>query len=755
MKTPFGYNLIAIFLVMSLSVIAQERLHIPVMIEGKELPLDWNGGFNAPQFSNIDLNRDGIQDLISFDRQGDILRTYIRTPATGRWVMDWSYLSSFPPLVDWVLLADFDGDGIEDLFTSSSAYGVPGISVFKGNYANEQWSFTQIFDRGKGYFQVPGGGDLTNLYASWEDFPAITDVDGDGDLDILAFEPGGSYIHFYSNQSIESGWGTDSLRFLLKDQCWGKILENELSEEVYLSDDQTKCSDGNFTGEDPILPRHSGSAIMALDIDFDGDKDAWLGDISSRRLVFLLNGRDAQNAWITAQDPHFPSSDTSIDLPYFVAGFSVELDDDPEPEFIAAINSRSLTEDKISLWRYDDDPAPGSLDYKLTEKGFLQNEMIDMGSHSRPAVADVTGDGLPDLLVGGYTFSEGSSTRIPSLWLFENTGTQSQPYFALIDDDYLDMSQYAALPTFDFAPAFGDLDGDGAVDLCVGDQNGKLFFYKNMNAVDEAMNFANVVYPYMDINVGVSATPQIIDINSDGLGDLVIGERTGNSDDAGRCSNLNYYENVGSTENAFFNADVKVAPNTQCFGRVLFDIPIGLPYYSTPSIVRTPDGLVMLTGMDYGTLSLYGDIEMGKTGSFILLEENYAQIDVGNRSAPTLADLNNDGVYELIIGNQRGGLELFTTDLTIGTTYVSEPSPAIEKPYHIYGSIGNGIVDITWQKENSGAIKVFDILGRPLSFEVLVNGHSNRLDISGQAPGIYLIQLQSGFHTWIEKVVKE
>jgi hypothetical protein len=316
------------------------------------------------------------------------------------------------------------------------------------------------------------------LYASWDDIPAITDIDGDGDVDVLAYEPGGSYITYFANTSVQNGWGSDSLRFEIEDACWGKVLENQLSEEMYLSENPDKCSDG-FQGGEVITPRHSGSTILALDQDKDGDMDAWVGDISSRRLVFLLNGLDQTHAWITEQEVHFPAQDTAVDLPYFVAGFSVELDDDPQPEFLAAINSKSLSEDSKSVWRYDDDLSSNALDYHLTEKGFLQNDMIDVGTHSRPAVADINGDGLKDIVVGGFSYEEGTVTRLPSLWLFLNEGNAQFPYFHLVSTDYLSMSQFANVPNYEFAPAFGDIDGNGTIDLVVGEQAGKLFFYKN------------------------------------------------------------------------------------------------------------------------------------------------------------------------------------------------------------------------------------------------------------------------------------
>ena len=724
----------------------QVRYDASVKNDLAELSMPWTGGMNAPQFSNIDFNRDGIQDLISFDRQGDILRTYIRMPASGRWIQSWQYEEFFPPLVDWVKIVDFDGDGVEDLFTSSSKEGVAGVTVYKGSFENDTWSFTRLRDRGKNYLQVTVGGGLTNVYVSWDDIPSIDDIDGDGDYDILAFEPGGSYISYFQNQSVDLGWGTDSLRFELTDFCWGKILENELTEEVYLSDTPTECSDGNFTGDDHILPRHSGSTVATLDFDFDGDKDAWVGDITSRHLVHLLNGLNAETAWITAQDANFPSGDTVIEIPYFIAGYFVELDDDPEPELLAAVNSRTLAEDRKSLWRYDDDLADGPLNYKLTQKGWLQDQMIDVGSHSRPAIADITGDGLLDIVMGGYHFTDGAQTRIPSLWLYKNVGTPTYPYFQFVTDDYLSISLFSG-NTFDFAPAFGDLNGDDALDLIVGEQNGKLFYFQNTAAAGDSMIFASPLYPYMNINVGVSSTPQIADINGDGLADLLIGERTGNADVNGRCSNLNYFQNIGSIGNPQFNSDINATPNTGCYGRVLFDLQIGLPQYSTPTVFRTKEGLMLMTGNDPGKLLIYDDLQNGITGAITEVDSSYGHLDMGNRSAPVLADLNNDGKYELIVGNQRGGLELLSTEFEVG--FVStKPVTEIEKPYSLIHSTGS--IEVVWKNE-IGETRVFDVYGRLL--ETVTKNQTQQIDAGVIVPVIYFIQMSLNGEVWVEKVI--
>jgi len=48
-----------------------DRINIPVTSDQKTLKLPLTGGLKAGQFSNIDLNNDGLMDLFVFDRNGD------------------------------------------------------------------------------------------------------------------------------------------------------------------------------------------------------------------------------------------------------------------------------------------------------------------------------------------------------------------------------------------------------------------------------------------------------------------------------------------------------------------------------------------------------------------------------------------------------------------------------------------------------------------------------------------------------------
>ncbi|MBK6951108.1 MAG: hypothetical protein IPH24_03445 [Crocinitomicaceae bacterium] len=86
----------------------------------------WAGGMDYCQFSNIDLNYDGIQDLFVFDRSNNKVLTFIQTNPIGssNFVYAPEYETKFPEynniynayedeqfLFSWVLLVDYNCDG--------------------------------------------------------------------------------------------------------------------------------------------------------------------------------------------------------------------------------------------------------------------------------------------------------------------------------------------------------------------------------------------------------------------------------------------------------------------------------------------------------------------------------------------------------------------------------------------------------------------------------------------------------------------
>ena len=90
--------------------------------------------------------------------------------------------------------------------------------------------------------------------------------------------------------------------------------------------------------------------------------------------------------------------------------------------------------------------------------------MIDIGTGANPAFADVNADGLMDMVVGNSTFFLPGGNKDSRLFLYENIGSLNAPKYQLVDDDYLELSQYNSTSSyFNFSPTFGDLDHDNIV----------------------------------------------------------------------------------------------------------------------------------------------------------------------------------------------------------------------------------------------------------------------------------------------------
>ncbi|HHZ81921.1 MAG TPA: hypothetical protein EYN64_04265, partial [Flavobacteriales bacterium] len=92
----------------------------------------WVGGINNPQFSAADLNNDGTDDLVIFDRTGGVPLTFINGGTVNQ--MDYQhnpeYETNFPKMDHWMLMGDQNCDGIPDIWTSR-----PGkINYYEGFY---------------------------------------------------------------------------------------------------------------------------------------------------------------------------------------------------------------------------------------------------------------------------------------------------------------------------------------------------------------------------------------------------------------------------------------------------------------------------------------------------------------------------------------------------------------------------------------------------------------------------------------------
>jgi hypothetical protein len=718
-----------------------ERFYPTFVREGRTLELATLGGLNNPQLSAVDLNGDGTEDLYIFDRTGGVHLTFIAE--NGRYRYAPEYAEAFPTLTSWVLLRDYDGDGAADLFAYSDQPGFSGIAVYRGFFEQGRLQFRRLnFPPPYNLLQYPlaGGGRLP-IYVSAIDYPAVDDIDCDGDLDILTFNSTGGYVEFYRNRSVERGFGRDSLIFQLDDDCWGGFFESGLSPAVDLAPAPGLCASALQSGE--VTLRHAGSTLLTFDGDGDGDRELVLGDLSFSNLNLLHNGGSCEQAWIDRQDVQFPG-DPPVNLDFFPAAFYLDVTHDGRPDLLAAPNAAQEGENVEVLWLYENTGSAAAPRFAFRRTDWLAGDMIDLGGGAAPAFADLDGDGLTDLLVGnGYTY-RGPGVRASALYWFRNTGSNAEPKFELVDDDYLSLSEISGF-SFNFTPAWGDLDGDGDNDLLVGEELGQLFYAENIAGPGQPPRFAPWRYPYAGIDVGQASAPALTDINGDGLTDLLIGERDGN---------LNFFPNTGTVNAPAFAPTPSSPPNNAFYAKIDARVPGSFVGYSAPFVLRGAGRPQLLLGTDAGALEWYGPLPADESAVLPALDPDWGRIRQGAQTRPALADIDGDGRLELAVGNARGGLAFYRTNLPAEGSVARNPSPAYTG-LEIFPNPARETV--TLRRIGGGQplrVDLFDaagriVLARSWDHEVL------QLDVRILPAGLYLVRVSGKEGVWMGKVVVE
>ena len=725
---------------------------IPVVVNGDTLYSAWSGAMNAPQFGQTDLNGDGKADFVLFDRVDRTFTPYLNV-STEVGQKNYRYAPQYKPLFDschcagWAEFVDYDCDGDNDIFCGTPTSNV--IVYDHEEILGDSFIYVPRYAAGvnSAYTSFTGA-----LYSALIDYPGIYDVDQDGDMDFLTFGNASNYIELHKNLAMDSFQRCDTLVLKLDTYCWGHFYEGAFDCSAHMHDTLNCPLNGfhpNLRKDSlPEPTRDAGSTILALDLNQNNLTDLLIGDISCTYVYAVINNAGiATYAYIDSVQNHYPQSNVPIDEFIFPANFYWDVDGDSIKDLIYAPNARDIAENYSAVGLYKNLGQNDYPNFNFLGRGFIQDNTMEFGTAATPTYFDYNQDGKLDLLVGNYGYFSPIDVQFHSkLALFENIGTDSLVVFRLDTNNYLPY-----IPANDslmkrIVPAVGDLDADGDEDLLLGSALGNIYYFRNdapaggnANFQFVTSTFANITGAWLD-----NSAPTLYDIDNDNDLDLFIGDASGY---------FAYYKNNGSPQVATFDSV------TTRWGNIKVNNTTGGNFSSGNSkpilYDYDQDGDIdLLTGTIYGNIRIYTDISTVLSDTFTYVGHLF-DFDFGSFSAPTAAVIDTSGKPVFIVGNQRGGLQLFKVpyyvapDTTVGTTsaiingleWAIFPNPADEEVTVRFS-----------QNISSTHISLYNMLGQEL-FRITTTEQESVIPLITLAPGMYYVRIENERQRDMKKLI--
>ncbi len=482
--------------------------------------------------------------------------------------------------------------------------------------------------------------------------PAFLDLDGDGDLDLVSGEQNGTLLAFRNTSLLPGITVTVAAEpdpaTLNGFGPTATFLENTVNAAPQLLD-----SDVVFTAPGGVANgRLVVSGLLAEDrvsVLNQGSGAGQIGvsgaSISFAGTVFGTLAGGAGNDAVIT----FNASATAVGVDALIQRLAYgNVSDTPTA-------SRTLTVDVV-------DGAGVGLGLGIGTVAQLFDganpfNSIDVVFTSTPAFLDLDGDGDLDLVSG---------ERDGTLLAWRNTGPASAPVFTALSGT---ANPFNSIDVGDAsAPAFVDLDGDGDLDIVSGEFRGTLLAFRNTGTASAPVFTAlsGTANPFNSIDVGSFSTPAFLDLDSDGDLDLVLGNFNGT---------LQAWRNTGPASAPVFTA-LSGSDNP-------FD-GINTVNYSAPAFVDLDgDGdLDLVSGERNGTLLAWRNTGPASAPVFTALSDTanpFNGIDVGYTSTPAFLDLDGDGDSDLVAGENAGTLLAFRNASllpSITVTVTPERDPA-------------------------------------------------------------------------------
>ena len=285
-------------------------------------------------------------------------------------------------------------------------------------------------------------------------------------------------------------------------------------------------------GDDVDTPN---SKPRLADLDSDGDPDLVIGDYNGSLYYFENTGTPTNPNFTERTGTANPLNGVSV------GGYSTptftDLDSDGDQDLIVGDSEGDIAyfENTGTV------SSPGFTQRTGTANPF---DNITMGSWSTLTLADLDDDGDIDLAVGN---DDGD------IHYYENTGTSTNPSFA--------QRTAAANPLNNInagsysTPVFVDFDNDHDNDLVIGNGSEGVYYFENTGTTT-APSFIQRTdsdNPFQGTNAGGFSAPEFVDLNGDGNLDLIIGNQVGE---------IHYFKNTGTDASPEFSPQSLTQPTT-------------------------------------------------------------------------------------------------------------------------------------------------------------------------------------------------